>query len=397
MNILITGARGFVGRNLTEALKSIRDGKDMTHPELNINEIYEYNKDTPLSRLTEFCKKADFVFHLAGINRPKADEEYLPGNAEPLEALIAALKAADNRCPVMLASSAQASLTGRYAGSEYGMAKLACEGRLRGYAADTGADVLIYRFPNVFGKWCRPCYNSVVATFCHNIAHDMPITINDAAIELELLYIDDLVAEMLALLADAPHRCDYDGVSSIEGERFCYVPITHRVTLSKVVELLLLFRAWPETLLQPDIPEHSFEKKLYSTFVSYLPPKRMAFPLKTNADQRGSFTELLKTQNCGQLSVNIIKPGMTKGQHWHNSKSELFIVVSGRGLIRERKLHTDEVIEFYVSGEKTEAVYMLPGYTHSITNVSDADDLVTVMWANECFDPQRPDTFFEEV
>ena len=297
----------------------------------------------------------------------------------------------------MLASSAQASLVGRYAGSEYGKAKLACEKWLRTYAAEAGAEALIYRFPNVFGKWCRPNYNSAVATFCHNIANDLPITVNDPATELELVYIDDLVAELLAALSGRAHRCDYDGLTPVPGGDFCYVPVTHRVTLGKIVELLQSFRQQPETLLLPEIPEGSFEKKLYSTYLSYLPPEKISFPLKMNVDVRGSFTELLKTQSCGQFSVNITKPGVTKGQHWHYSKWEFFIVVAGHGLIRERRLDADEVLEFAVSGEKIEAVHMLPGYTHSITNLSKTDDLVTLMWANECFDPQHPDTFYEEV
>lgn len=397
MKILVTGAHGFVGRNLVAALANIRDGKDLTHPNLSIDEIYEYNRDISPEQLYSFCKKADFVFHLAGVNRPKTAEEYMPGNIEPLKTLIAALHATNNHCPVMLASSAQASLIGRYAGSEYGRAKLACEEMLRLYAAETGTEALIYRFPNVFGKWCRPHYNSAVATFCHDIARDIPITVNDAATELELLYIDDLVEEMLMALTGAPHRCDYDGLQPVSGERFCHAPATHRITLGRIAEILHSFNAQSKTLLLPEIPDCSFEKKLYSTYVSYLPSERTAFSLKMNMDDRGSFTELLKTENCGQVSVNITKPGVTKGRHWHNSKWEFFIVVSGRGLIRERKIGTDEVVEFEVSGDKMEAVHMLPGYTHSITNLSDTADLVTVMWANERFDPRHPDTFFEEV
>ena len=397
MDILVTGARGFVGKNLVAALQNIRDGKDRTHPELDIREIFEYDTDGSPERLAAYARSADFVFHLAGVNRPKTAEEYLPGNTGSLEALLAALQSAGNRCPVMLASSAQASLVGRYAGSEYGKAKRACEKRLRAYAAEAGAKALIYRFPNVFGKWCRPNYNSAVATFCHNIANNLPVTVNDPATELELVYIDDLVAELLDALSGKAHRCDYDGLTPVPGENFCRVPVTHRVTLGKIIELLRSFHTQPETLLLPEIPAGSFEKKLYSTYFSYLPPEKIAFPLKMNVDARGSFTELLKTQNCGQFSVNITKPGVTKGQHWHNSKWEFFIVVAGHGLIRERKLDSDEVLEFEVSGERIEAVHMLPGYTHSITNLSDTDDLVTVMWANECFDPQRPDTFYEEV
>ena len=397
MNILVTGARGFVGKNLVAALRNIRDGKDRTHPELDIREIFEYDTDGSPEQLADYAKSADFVFHLAGVNRPKTAEEYLPGNTGSLEILLAALQNAGNRCPVMLASSAQASLVWSYAGSEYGKAKLACEKRLRAYAAETGAEALIYRFPNVFGKWCRPNYNSAVATFCHNIANDLPITVNDPATELELVYIDDLVAELLDALSGRAHRCDYDGLTPVPGGDFCYVPVTHRVTLGKIVELLHSFREQPETLLLPEIPAGSFEKKLYSTYLSYLPPEKISFPLKMNVDVRGSFTELLKTQSCGQFSVNVTKPGVTKGQHWHHSKWEFFIVVAGHGLIRERRIDSDKIMEFEVSGEKIEAVHMLPGYTHSITNLSKTDDLVTLMWANECFDPQHPDTFYEEV
>lgn len=397
MNILVTGARGFIGKNLTTALKAIRDNKDCTHPELDVREVYEYDIESSPKQLVAFCETADFVFHLAGVNRPKTVEEYLPDNIDSLEALLSALKQANNRCPVMLASSAQASLVGRYASSEYGRAKLACEERLRAYATGIGAEALIYRFPNVFGKWCRPNYNSAVATFCHNIAHNLPVTVNDPTTELELLYIDDLVTELLSALSGQIHRCNYDGLTPVLGEEFCYVPVTHRVTLGKIICLLRSFRKQSETLLLPEIPEGSLEKKLYSAYLSYLPPEKTAFPLRMNVDARGSFTELLKTKNCGQFSVNITKPGVTKGQHWHNSKWEFFIVVAGHGLIRERNLGSDEVMEFEISGEHIEAVHMLPGYTHSITNLSDTEDLVTLMWANECFDPQHPDTFFGEV
>ena len=397
MNILVTGARGFVGKNLVAALRNILDGRDRTHPELDIREIYEYDTDSSPEQLAAYVQAADFVFHLAGVNRPKTTEEYLPGNTRSLEMLLSALQSAGNRCPVMLASSVQASLAERYAGSEYGKAKLACEKRLRSYAAETGAEALIYRFPNVFGKWCRPNYNSAVATFCHNIAHGLPVTVNDPATELELVYIDDLVAELLAVLSGQTHRCNYEGLAPVPGGDFCRVPVTHRVTLGRIIELLHSFREQPETLLLPELPAGSLEKKLYSTYLSYLPAEKIAFPLRMNVDARGSFTELLKTQKCGQFSVNITKPGVTKGQHWHNSKWEFFIVVSGHGLIRERRLGSGEVLEFSVSGEKIEAVHMLPGYTHSITNLSTTDDLVTLMWANECFDSQHPDTFFEEV
>ena len=397
MNILVTGARGFVGRNLVAALQNICDGKDRTHPELDIRKIYEYDTNGSPEQLAGYAKSADFVFHLAGVNRPKTADEYLPGNTGSLDALLDALQGAGNRCPVMLASSVQATLVGRYAGSEYGRAKRACEKRLRTYAAEIGAEVLIYRFPNVFGKWCRPNYNSAVATFCHNIANDLPITINDPATELELVYIDDLVAELLAALSGRAHRCNYDGLAPVPGKEFCRVPVTHHATLGRIVELLRAFHAQPETLLLPEIPGGSFEKKLYSAYLSYLPPEKVAFPLKMNVDVRGSFTELLKTASCGQFSVNITKPSVTKGQHWHHSKWEFFIVVAGHGLIRERQLDSDEVLEFEVSGERIEAVHMLPGYTHSIMNLSSTDDLVTLMWANECFDPGHPDTFYEEV
>lgn len=397
MNILVTGACGFLGKNLVAALQNISSGKDPTHPELNICEIYEYDQGSSPEQLIEFCAKADFVFHFAGINRPKTAEEYFPGNISSLDNVLVKLKEAGNRCPVMLASSIQASLIGRYSSSEYGKAKLACEKLLRDYAAENNVSALIYRFPNIFGKWCKPNYNSVVATFCHNIARDLPITINDPETELELLYIDDLVAELLAALSGNIHRCNYEGTMSVPGENFCYVPVTHHMSLGRIVELLHSFRAQPETLLLPEIPAGSFEKKLYSTYLSYLPPEKLAFSLKMNVDVRGSFTELLKTWNCGQFSVNITKPGITKGQHWHNSKWEFFIVVAGHGLIRERRLDSDEIIEFEVSGQQIQAVHMLPGYTHSLTNLSNTDDLVTIMWVNECFDKQHPDTYYEEV
>ena len=395
MNILVTGARGFVGKNLVAALRNIRDGKDRTHPEVDIREIFKYDTDGSPEQLADDAKSADFVFHLAGVNRPKTAEEYLPGNTGSLEILLAALQNADNRCPVMLASSAQASLVWRYAGSEYGKAKLACEKRLRTYAAEAGAEALIYRFPNVFGKWCRPNYNSAVATFCHNIANDLPITVNDPATELELVYIDDLVAELLAALSGRAHRCDYDGLTPVFGAqgRYCAAPVTHKVTLGEIVDLLKKFHDQSRTLVVPAIPAGSFAKKLYSTYLSYLPKEKVAFPLKMNVDARGSFTELLKTENCGQFSVNVSKPGITKGQHWHNTKWEFFIVVAGRALIQERRVDSDEVLEFTVSGDAPTAVQMLPGYTHNIINLSDTEDLITLMWANEPFDPAHPDTF----
>lgn len=399
MNILITGAAGFVGKNLVAALKNLRDGKDRTRPGLRIAEIYEYDLDTEPAMLDRYCQKANFVFHLAGVNRPKETAEFMKGNFGFSSLLLDALKKYGNSCPVMLASSVQATLLGRYADSEYGKSKLAGENLFFEYAAETGAQVLVYRFPNLFGKWCRPNYNSAVATFCHNMAHDLPIQVNDPATELELLYIDDLVSEMLDALEGHAHRCNYDGLTPQPDAagRYCHVPVTHRATLGEIVGLLETFKAQPQTLLMPEIPYGSFAKKLYSTYLSYLPKEKAAFPLKMNTDARGSFTLLLKTKKCGQFSVNISKPGITKGQHWHNSKWEFFIVVSGHGLIQERNLNTGEVMEFEVSGEKIEAVQMLPGWTHNIINLSETENLVTVMWANELLDPDHPDTYFEEV
>lgn len=399
MRILITGCAGFLGKNLAAALDNIRTGKDRTRPELCIEEIYGYDRSTDPERLKEYCRKADFVFHLAGVNRPENPAEFMEGNYGFSSCLLDMLKSCGNLCPVMLAGSAQASLAGRYAGSEYGKSKLAAENLFFDYAAETGAKVLVYRFPNLFGKWCRPNYNSAVATFCHNMAADLPIQVSDPDIELELLYIDDLVTEMLDALEGREHRCDYDGLIPYPGAagRYCYVPVTHRATLGEIVHLLEAFKAQPETLLLPDMPEGSFAKKLYSTYLSYLPKEKIAFSLKQNTDARGSFTELIKTGSCGQFSVNVSKPGVTKGQHWHNSKWEFFIVLSGRGLIRERKIGDDQVIETEVSGENLQAVHMLPGYTHSLINLSETEDLVTLIWANECFDPSHPDTYHEEV
>ena len=399
MDILITGAAGFVGKNLTAALEAVRDGKDRTHPGLNIGHLFLYDIDSPAEVLKEGCRKADFVFNLAGVNRPKTPEEYMQGNFGFASTLLNTLKKYNNTCPVMLSSSIQATLVGRYANGEYGKSKKAGEELFFSYAAETGAKVLVYRFPNLFGKWCRPNYNSAVATFCHNYAHDLPITVNDPAVRLELLYIDDLVDEMVAALEGSEHHCEFNGVETVltENGRYCAAPVTHHVTLGEIVELLDTFRAQPETLTMPEIPQGSFAKKLYSTYLSYLPKEKAAFPLKMNVDARGSFTELLRTEKCGQFSVNISKPGITKGQHWHHTKWEFFIVVSGHGLIQQRKLGTEEVLNFPVSGDKIEAVHMLPGYTHNIMNLSETEDLVTVMWANECFDPQKPDTFFEVV
>ena len=399
MNILVTGAKGFVGKNLIAALNNIKDGKDRTHPKLNIEEIFEYDVDTSKDVLENACIKADFVFNLAGVNRPKETEEFMQGNFGFASELLDTLKKYNNTCPVMLSSSTQASLVGRFAGSVYGESKKAGEELFFDYSAETGAKVLVYRFPNVFGKWCRPNYNSAVATFCNNIANDLPITVNDPSVQLELVYIDDIVDELMLALEAKEHHCEFDGADFVltSDGRYCAVPVTHQVLLGERVELLNKFHDQPMTLTMPEIPFGSFAKKLYSTYLSYLPKEKASFPLKMNVDQRGSFTELLRTEKCGQFSVNISKPGITKGQHWHNTKWEFFIVVSGKGLIQQRKIGTDEVLNFEVSGEKIEAVHMLPGYTHNIINLSEAEDLVTVMWANECFDPEHPDTFFEVV
>ena len=399
MKILVTGAKGFVGKNLVESLKNIRDGKDKTRPALKIEEIYEYDIDSNPADLETYCQNADFVFNLAGVNRPQNQEEFMQGNFGFASMLLSSLQRYNNTCPVMLSSSIQATLIGRYAEGEYGKSKKAGEELFFDYAQKTGAQVCVYRFPNLFGKWCRPNYNSAVATFCYNTANDLPITVTDPAIQLELLYIDDLITEMLDLLENKPHRCDYDGLLPVEREngRYCFAPITYKVTLGEIVELLKTFRAQSKTLVIPEIPSGSFAKKLYSTYLSYLPKDKVAFDLKMNEDARGSFTELLKTKNCGQVSVNISKPGITKGQHWHHTKWEFFIVVAGRGLIQQRKIGTDEVLNFEVSGDKIQAVHMLPGYTHNIINLSETENLVTVMWANEAFDPSRPDTFFEIV
>ena len=397
MNILVTGAKGFVGKNLCETLKTIRDGKNRTR-NLTVGEVFEYDVDTPPALLPSYCAKADFVFHLAGVNRPQDPEDFMRGNFGFTSVLLDTLTACGNTCPVMLSSSVQATLIGRY-DSEYGRSKKAGEALFFDYAQKSGAKVLVYRFPNLFGKWCRPNYNSVVATFCHNIANDLPITVNDPAAELELLYIDDLVDEMLDALEGREKHCHYDGLTVVpkEGGSYCYVPTTHRVTLQQIVSFLEAFREQPKTLMMPEIPAGSFAKKLYATYLSYLPEGKVRFPLKMNTDERGSFTELLKTAGCGQFSVNVSKPGITKGQHWHHSKWELFVVISGRALIRQRKLGTEEVLAFEVSGGKLEMVHMLPGYAHDIINLSETEDLVTLMWANECFDPDHPDTYYEQV
>lgn len=398
MKILVTGAKGFVGKNLVCALNNLKDGKDRTRPALTIDEVFEYDIENTPAELDIFCAQADFVFNLAGVNRPKDPEEFKKGNFGFASQLLDTLKKHGNKCPVMLSSSIQATLIGRYDG-EYGRSKKAGEDLFFDYAKETGAKVLVYRFPNLFGKWCKPNYNSAVATFCYNTAHDLPITINDRATELELLYIDDLIFEMLDALEGKEHRAEFDGVKTVlsESGKYCAAPITHRVTLGEIADLLETFGAQSKTLVMPEMPENSFAKKLYSTYLSYFPKEKIAFPLKMNVDARGSFTELLKTEKCGQISVNISKPGITKGEHWHNTKWEFFIVVSGRALIEERKIGTDEVLKFEVSGDKIEAVHMLPGYTHNIINLSDTEDLVTVMWANEAFNPARPDTYFEKV
>ena len=428
MKILVTGAKGFVGRNLCAQLKNIRGGKaknygfetpDQVGHDVGkcIEEIYEYDLDSTPEELDAWCAKADFVFNLAGVNRPQNQEEFMQGNFGFASTLLDTLKKHGNTCPVMLSSSQQASLTGRFGNSEYGRSKKAGEDLFLQYGQETGAKVLVYRFPNLFGKWCRPNYNSAVATFCNAFANDLPYTVNDPSVELELLYIDDLVDEMIACLKGEEHRCEFDGLTVIPDEiagqagndegrharpdrasgRYCYVPTTHKATLGEIVDLLKQFAAQPQTLMIPEIPANSFAKKLYSTYLSYLPKEKVAFPLKMNVDDRGSFTELVYTLNAGQVSINISKPGITKGQHWHNTKWEFFIVVSGHGLIQERKLGTDEVIEFEVSGDNIQCVHMLPGYTHNIINLSETENLVTVMYCNEIFNPNKPDTYFEPV
>jgi len=401
MKILVTGAKGFVGKNLCAALKNIKDGKDRRFPDLSIDDVYEYDIDTDPALLDTFCKEADFVFNLAGVNRPKEQSEFMAGNFGFASTLLDTLKKHGNKCPVMLSSSIQATLAGRFGTSEYGKSKKAGEELFFDYSKETGAKVLVYRFPNLFGKWCRPNYNSAVATFCNAFANDLPYTVNDPSVELELLYIDDLVDEMICALLEKEHHCEFDGVETVmkEDGRYCAAPITHKVTLGEIVELLKSFTEQPKTLMMPEIPSNSFEKKLYSTYLSYLPKEKVAFPLKMNVDDRGSFTELVHTLNCGQVSINISKPGITKGQHWHNTKFEQFIVVKGHGLIQQRNLNDPEgkVLEWEVSGDKIEAVHMLPGYTHNIINLSETEDLVTVMYCNEIFDPNHPDTYFEIV
>ncbi len=401
MKILVTGAKGFAGKNLCAQLKNIRDGKDRTRPGLNVGEIYEYDINSRPDELDRYCRDCDFVFNLAGVNRPKEQSEFMEGNFGFASTLLETLKKNGNTCPVMLSSSQQASLTGRFGNSEYGRSKKAGEELFLKYQEETGAKVLIYRFPNLFGKWCRPNYNSAVATFCNNIANDLPIQVNDPSVELELLYIDDLVDEMLDALEGKEHRCEFDGLDVVAKDdgRYCHCPVTHKVTLGGIVELLYKFAEQPKSLMIPEIPDGSFAKKLYSTYLSYLPKEKVAYPLKMNVDDRGSFTELVHLANCGQVSINISRPGITKGQHWHNTKWEFFIVVKGHGLIQQRSLNDPEgmVLEWEVSGDRIEAVHMLPGYTHNIINLSDTEDLVTVMYCNEVFNPNKPDTFFEPV
>ena len=399
MNILVTGAKGFVGRNLVENLKNIRDGKNRTRPQINVDEVFEYDLDSTAEELDAFCSSADFVFNLAGVNRPENPEEFHEGNLGFASELLDCLKRHGNTCPVMLSSSIQATLAGRFGKSEYGLSKKDGENLFFDYGAETGVRVLVYRFPNLVGKWVKPNYNSAVGTFCNNIANDLPITVNDPSVELELLFVDDLVEEMFDALEGREHHCEFDGVETVPcpDGRFCYAPVTYKATLGRIVDLLHEFHEQPSTLIMPAIPDGSFEKKLYSMYLSYLPKEKIAFDLDMKCDDRGSFTELIKTLDHGQFSVNISNPGITKGQHWHNSKWEFFIVVSGHGLIQERKIGTDEVIEFEVSGDHIQAVHMLPGYTHNIINLSETENLVTLMWANEIFDPDKPDTFFEKV
>ena len=409
MKILVTGAKGFVGKNLCAQLNNIKDGKARCYGDVTVEAVFEYDLDSTPEELDEWCKEADFVFNLAGVNRPKETSEFMEGNFGFASTLLDTLKKYGNNCPVMLSSSQQASLTGRFGNSEYGRSKKAGEDLFLEYGKETGARVLVYRFPNLFGKWCRPNYNSAVATFCNAFANDLPYTVNDPSVELELLYIDDLVDEMIACLKGEEHRCEFEGLevipeSQFQGSKFqgsrgryCYVPTTHKAKLGEIVDLLKSFAEQPKTLMIPEIPAGSFAKKLYSTYLSYLPKEKVAFPLKMNVEDRGSFTELVHTLNCGQVSINISKPGITKGQHWHNTKWEFFIVVAGHGLIQERKLGTDEVIEFEVSGDNIQCIHMLPGYTHNIINLSETENLVTVMYCNEIFDPQKPDTYFEKV
>ena len=399
MKILVTGAKGFVGKNLCAQLHNIREGKNKSYGDLTISEVYEYDIDSTLYQLDTYCQECDFVFNLAGVNRPQNQEEFMQGNFGFASTLLDMLKKHHNTCPVMISSSIQATLAGRFGTSEYGKSKKAGEELMFEYGQEVGAKVLVYRFPNLFGKWCRPNYNSAIATFCNNIANDLPIQVNDRSVEMELLYIDDLVDEMMGALVGKEHRCEFDGVETVPQAdgKYCYCPITHKTTLGEIVDRIYAFAEQPKTLNIPEIPANSLAKKLYSTYLSYLPKEKVAFPLKMNIDQRGSFTELVHTLNCGQVSINISKPGITKGQHWHNTKWEFFIVVSGHGLIQQRRIDSDEIIEFEVTGDDIQCIHMLPGYTHNIINLSDTHDLVTVMYCNEIFDPNKPDTFFLPV
>ena len=399
MNVLITGAKGFAGKNLVENLKCLRDGKNRTRPKIQIDEIFEYDLASTPEELENYCARADWIFHLAGVNRPKDPAEFQKGNFGFTSTLLETLKKFKNKAPVMISSSVQATLSGRFGDSEYGRSKLAGENLLFDYGNETGAPVYVYRFPNLVGKWVRPNYNSAVGTFCHNIANGLPIVINDPNVELEMLFIDDMLEELYDCMEGRPHRCGYDGVNPVPDEngRFCYSPVTHKATLGEIADLLKIFHEQPKNLVMPAIPDGSFEKKLYSMYLSYLPKEEIMHAPETHFDSRGSFTELIKTPDHGQISINISKPGITKGQHWHNSKWEIFWVVAGHGLIRERKIGSDEIFEFEVSGENVRAVYMIPGYTHSIVNLSETENLVTVMWASEIFDAGRPDTFREEV
>jgi len=399
MKILVTGAKGFVGKNLCAQLNNIRTGKAKCYGDLVIDEVFEYDIDSTPEQLDAWCSECDFVFNLAGVNRPKDPKEFMEGNFGFASVLLDTLKKHHNTCPVMISSSIQATLAGRFGNSEYGKSKKEGEELMFRYGEETGAKVLVYRFPNLYGKWCRPNYNSAIATFCNNIANELPIQVNDPSVELEVLYIDDLVEEMICALKGQEHRCEFEGVDTVltPNGRYCAAPITHHVTLGEIVELLHQFHDMPKTLLIPEIPADSFAKRLYSTYLSYLPKDKAVFDLKMNVDARGSFTELVHTLNCGQVSINISKPGVTKGEHWHNTKWEQFIVVSGHGLIQMRKEGTDEVLEYEVSGDKIQSVIMLPGYTHNIINLSETEDLVTVMYCNEVFNPERPDTYFDKV
>lgn len=401
MKVLVTGAKGFVGKNLCAQLNNIKTGKAKYYGDLAIGEVYEYDIDSTSEQLDEWCRDCDFVFNLAGVNRPQDPKEFMEGNFGFATVLLNTLKKHKNNCPVMISSSIQATLAGRFGASEYGKSKKAGEELVFQYGEETGAKVLVYRFPNLYGKWCRPNYNSAVATFCNSIANDLPIIVNDPNIDMELLYIDDLVEEMICALKGEERHCEFDGVKAVftsEG-RYCAVPITHHVKLGEIVDLLHKFAKMPKTLMIPEIPANSFAKRLYSTFLSYLPKEKTIFDLKMNVDNRGSFTELVRTLNCGQVSINISKPGITKGEHWHHTKWEQFIVVSGHGLIQLRNENEPnaEILEYKVSGDKIQSVIMLPGYTHNIINLSDTQDLVTVMYCNEIFNPERPDTFFDKV